>query len=168
MTVKKPITVLVIGTQHEIQRHQDTMPDREEARTEFDKRIRQIIKERKIDLVAEEAGDDTKVWKNLKRNDELAGKYVEAFGGAGSKAVDKPVPTIAKTIADEYGVRHEDVDVDVRANENDRKSIEKRDEAMTEKILDVLKNAERVLVIVGNDHRAGVGQRLKGKGMDVE
>jgi hypothetical protein len=98
------------------------MQDRIEARAEFDKHIRQITNDRKIDIVAEEAGDDTKVWTNLKRNDELAGEFAEAFGGAGSKTVDNPVPTIAKTIADEWGVRHEDVDVDVPANENDPKS----------------------------------------------
>jgi hypothetical protein len=99
---KKPMKVLVIGTQHELQRHQDTMPDREEVRADFDKFLRGTIEERTIDLVAEEAGDDAKVWETLKLND--------VFGDG--MTVDFPVPTIAMTIADKSGLRHEDVDVD--------------------------------------------------------
>jgi broad-specificity NMP kinase len=82
--------------------------------------------------------------------------------------VDNPVPTIAKKIADEYGMRHEDIDVDVRADEKNRESIEKRDAAMTEKILAALGNAESVLVIVGEAHRLSVEERLKAEGFDVE
>jgi pheromone shutdown protein TraB len=165
---EKQIKVLVIGTGHEYQRHQDTMPDREKVRAEFDKFLGRIIKERNIDLVAEEAGDDTAMWENLKRNDELVGEFAEAFGGSGSRTVDKPVPTIARTIADEYRVKHADVDVDVRAKENDAESIKRRDETMTEKILKVLGTTENVLVIVGDAHRAGVVQRLMGEGLSVE
>jgi hypothetical protein len=160
------VRVLVVGTRHELQRHQDTAADREQIRAEFDKRLRQIIEERKITLIAEEAGDDTAVWENLKLEEEAVGKFAEAFGEG--KTVDSPVPTIARTIADEYGLKHTDVDVDVRADENDLKSIEKRDEAMTEKILKVLGAAESVLAIVGEKHRAGVAQRLKDAGMTVE
>ena len=97
-TNKKQIKVLVIGTYHQFQRHQDTMPDREKVRGDFDKFLRGVIDERTIDLVAEEAGDDTVMWENLKRNDELVGQFAEAFGGSGSKTVDNPVPTIASTI----------------------------------------------------------------------
>jgi hypothetical protein len=165
-TVKKPIRVLVIGTNHEYQRHQDTMPDREKVRAEFDKFLRGAFMEGEIDLVAEEAGDDKAVWNNLKRDDELAGEYAELFGGG--KTVEYPVPTLAKIIADEYGVRHADVDVTVRARENDVESIKKRDEAMTEMILKVLGSAESVLVIVGDAHRGGVVQRLIDEGMSVD
>jgi len=48
----KKVRVLVIGTQHQFQRHQDTMEDREKVRDELDKCVRKIIKERKIDLIA--------------------------------------------------------------------------------------------------------------------
>jgi hypothetical protein len=37
------------------------MPEREKARAEFDKLLRQIIKKQKITLITEEAGDDTEV-----------------------------------------------------------------------------------------------------------
>jgi hypothetical protein len=167
-TVKNQIKVLVIGTRHEFQRHQDTMPDREKVRDDFEKFLRGAIKERKIDLVAEEAGDDTTVWEQLRRDDELAGEFANAFGGIGSKTVDNPVSTIARIIANECGARHADVDVDVRANENNVESIRKRDEAMTAKILNALGAAERVLVIVGEAHRAGIAQRLTDEGMGVE
>jgi pheromone shutdown protein TraB len=144
------------------------MPDRERVRADFDKILRRAIQERKIDLVAEEAGDDAAVWENLKRNDELVGKFADAFGGSGSKTVDNPVPTIARKIADDCIVKHADVDVDVRARENDDESIKKRDEAMSEKIVRVLGSAENVVVIVGDAHLAGVVERLTGKGMSVE
>ena len=49
-TVKKQIRVLVIGTEHPIQRYQDTSAERKLLRDEFDKRLRQIIKDRDIDL----------------------------------------------------------------------------------------------------------------------
>jgi hypothetical protein len=163
-SAEKKVRVLVIGTQHELQRHQDAVPDREELRSKFDKRLRQIINERKLDLIAEEAGDDAQVWKNLKENDELA----EAFGDTGYKTVDNPVSTIAKRIADEYRVRHEDVDVDVRAKEDDLESIEKRDEAIAARIIEVLRAAERVLVIVGEKHQAGVAKRLRDNGLTIE
>jgi hypothetical protein len=79
-TGKIEIKVLVIGTRHEYQRHQDTMPDREKVRAEFDKFLRAAIEEQKIDLVVEEAGDDTAVWKNLRQEDQLFGEHAKASG----------------------------------------------------------------------------------------
>jgi hypothetical protein len=99
------------------------------------------------------------MWKNLKLND--------VFGDG--MTVDFPVPTIAKTIADKSGLRHEDVDVDVRVvDEDDLESIEKRSKAMTEKILKVLEGSERAVVIVGELHHKDVVQRLKAESMSVE
>jgi len=143
------------------------MPDREKVRAQFDRLVREIIKSRKVDAVAEEAGDDKAVWEHLKAGETL-GELGEWLFGKGSATVDSPVPTVARKIADEYGVKHEDVDVKVRANEDDPKSIEKRDEAMTEKILKLCGNAKSVLVIVGDAHRASVAERLKKAGWSVE
>ena len=165
--MSKKVAVLVAGTRHEYQRHQDTMPAREKIRAELDQRLRQIIRERKIDLVVEEAGDDKTVWEHL-RKDEPPKEICEAFFGEGSSTVDHPVPTIAKTIADEFCVRHEDMDTDVRADENDAESVQKRDESMTEKFLKVLGNRENVLVIVGDAHRASIAERLEKQGFLVE
>jgi len=137
------------------------VPKLENDRAEFEKFLHRVIQRGKPDLVAEEAGDDEKVWKNLKLQDAFADS-VE------SKTVDNPASPIAKTIAKEYGVRWEDVDVEVRVtNENDIESIEKRSDAMTEKILKVLGAAKRVVVIVGELHREGIVQRLKAKDMSV-
>jgi hypothetical protein len=164
-TVKKK--VLVIGTLHELQRHQDTMPGREELRVEFDKWLRQIIKEQKIDLIAEEAGDDEEEWERLNQDEKATPPELEVLF-EGTEAADHPVSTIAKKIADAE-VRHEDVDVEVRVvNENDIKSIKKRSEAMIEKILQALEGSERAVVIVGELHHEDVVQRLKHEGMDVE
>src|SRR5713101_2727386 len=158
----KQIRVLIIGTGHQIQRHQDTQPEREKRRAEFEECLRQIIKERKIELIAEEAGDDAAVWEKLSQEDELVGEFADAFG-IGSKTVDKPVPTIAKNIADEHPgvVRH----VDIRAPNAEELTVEQRDDAMAAKITDVLKTAESAVVIVGEDHREGVSQRLKAAGL---
>ncbi len=40
--------------------------------------------------------------------------------------------------------------------------------AMAAKIIEVLGNADKVVVIVGEDHRVAVAQRLKDEGMSVE
>src|SRR2546421_9389003 len=161
---KKQIKVLVIGTEHPIQRHQDTSAERKCVRDEFDKRLRQIIKDRNIDLIAEEAGNDTEVWKHLTQDDERVGEYAEAFGGF--KTVAAPVPTIAKEIADEHPaeLRH----VDIRAPNAEKLSIEERDAAMAAKSKEILGDADNIIVIVGEDHRKGVAQRLKDEGMSVE
>jgi pterin-4a-carbinolamine dehydratase len=164
--VKSDVSAVVVGTRHEIQRHQDTIPDRELVRGAFDQRLRHIIKENKIDLIAEEAGDDKATWERLKQDDEMAAQFGGLFED--DATVDSPVPTIAKTIGDEYGVKYSDVDVDVRAEEHDLKSIEKRDEAIAEKIRRVVGTEKRVLVIVGEAHRAGIAERLKKAGLSVE
>jgi NACalpha-BTF3-like transcription factor len=167
MTVKKPTKVLVIGTRHELQRHQDTIPGREKLRVEFDKWLRQIIKQEKIDLIAEEAGDDKEELERLKQDEKATPPELEELF-EGTEAVDHPVSTIAKKIANDE-VRHEDVDVDVRVvSEDDIKSIKERSDAMIEKILKALAGSERPVVIVGELHHIDVIQRLVHEGMDVE
>lgn len=160
-TDKKAVNVLVIGSRHEFQRHQDTEENREKVRAAFDQRLRQVIKERNISLIAEEAGDDKAVWESLKREEDDVGEFAEAFGGG--RTVESPVPTIAKKIADEHKLKH----VDVRADDALKLSVEERDATMTAKILEARRTAESVLVIVGEDHRAGVVQRLKNEGLSV-
>jgi len=163
-TVKKQIKVLVIGANHNSQRRQDTIPELAPVRDQFEQRLREIIKEQKIDLIAEEAGDDTAVWEPLKREEEALGKFAEAFGGG--KTVNHPVSTIAKQITDERPgeLRH----VDIRAPNAEKLSITERDAAMAAKIIEVLGDADSVVVIVGEAHRAGVVQRLKEEGTSVE
>jgi hypothetical protein len=189
-TSGKEIRAVVVGTHHEFQRHQDSSANREQVRAELDYRLRQIIVEQKIDLIAEEAGDDEAAWKELKPDDKIAAEFeqgllemmlkdrkkadedkvpIETGGLFGDvTTVDAPVPTIARILADEYGAKHSDVDVDVRAEEGNAEAIAKRDVAMTEKILSVRGDAESVLVIVGESHRAGVVERLKNVGWTVE
>jgi pheromone shutdown protein TraB len=165
-TPSKGAHVVVLGTHHEFQRHQDTSADRERVRTDLEKLVRKVIEERKVKLVAEEASDDKAVWESMKKDEELAAGFGGLFGDF--KTVDAPVPTIAKELAKEYGAKHADVDVDVRAQEGDAESIAKRDAAMTEKILSGRGDAESMLVIVGEVHRAGVSARLKNAGWTVE
>jgi len=161
-TASKEIRAVVLGTCHEFQRHQDTSADRERVRADYENLLRKMIEERRVSLVAEEASDDKAVWESLKKDEEFAAGFGGLFGAF--KTVDSPVPTIASDVAKEYGAKHADVDVDIRAREGDAESIAKRDAAMTEKILSARGDAESVLVIVGEAHRAGVVGQLKNAG----
>lgn len=158
------IRVLVIGTCHEFQRHQDTAEDREKVRIDLERLLRRVINERSISLIAEEAGDDRAVWESLKQEEDALGEFVEAFGGG--RTVDSPVSTIAKNIADEHKdqVRH----ANIRVNADELSLVEQRDEAMVARVMEILGVAKSVLVIVGEDHRAGVAQRLGEQGLLVE
>jgi len=160
----KEIRILVIGTRHEFQRHQDTAEARIKVRVNFEGLLRQLIKERSVTLVAEEAGDDHAVWEFLKAEEEALGEFAEAFGGG--RTVNSPVSTIAKNLADEHSgqVRH----ADVRMNADDLPLVEQRDEAMASKIIEILGTARSVLAVVGEDHREGVAQRLREQGLLVE
>ena len=155
--------VLVIGTDHAYQRHQDTVPDRKPIRDHFEERLRDIIEEHDVEIIAEEAGDDAAVWEHLKQIDEAGGEFAELFGGG--KTVDAPVPTIGKQIADERPaeLKH----VDIRAPNAANMSIEERDAAMAAKVMEVLGEVDSIVVIVGEGHRAAVAQRLSENDLDA-
>src|ERR1700682_2862912 len=70
-------SVLVIGTGHEYQRHQDNYPAYQAVREQFDNYLRKIAAERTINLIAEEAGDDKEVWTALKKDEK---KTLEDWG----------------------------------------------------------------------------------------
>jgi hypothetical protein len=158
------VRVLVIGTAHELQRHQDNDENRENVRCEFDGLIRSLLKQRSVSLVAEEAGDDREVWKALKSEEEALGEFVEAFGGG--RTVSEPVQTVAKIIADEHSsqVRH----VDIRVDASKLPLVAQRDDEMAAKIMQILESSESVIVIVGEEHRLGVSTRLEKQGLAVE
>jgi len=164
-TGKEQATVLVIGTRHEYQRHQDRMPDREEIRAKFEELLRRVIEERSISHIAEEAGDDTEVWEHLKRQEDATPpELAKLFGG--TEVVDEPQSTIAKQIADEQPAHL--THVDIRPPHAEVMTIEERDEAMAANTMEILGIATNMLVICGERHRAGVGQRIKGQGFRVE
>jgi hypothetical protein len=186
---QKKAKVLVIGTEHEIQRHQDTKPEREELRAEFEKLLRRILEDLKISAIYEEAGDDKEVLEELKLDDapvqeyaekvadklkeKLPGKSsadiieeIEEFFGVAPKPTSGSMPTIAEKIADERPreIRH----VDIRPPHADELTIPQRDEVMSEKILETIKDGEEAIVIVGEDHRKGVAGRLEEAGLSVD
>jgi pheromone shutdown protein TraB len=156
-------SVLILGTGHEYQRHQDRVESSEVVRTKLDKRIRDIISERKIELIAEEAGDDRDVWAALKeqqRKDfELVGALLE-----GTEIIDQPVQTIAKIAADDYHLPH----LDIRPSAASEMTVAERDVEMGKKIVGSLGSASRVLAIVGQDHQRGVAGVLSESGFDVD
>jgi len=53
--------------------------------------------------------------------------------------------------------------VDIRAPNAAEMSIEQRDETMVAKVMELLGTADSAVVIVGEDHRAGVAQRISEK-----
>jgi len=115
-------------------------------------------------VIAEQAGDDTTVWEQLKQEDEACGDdLAELFGG---KTVEAPVSTIATQIADERPGELEHVDI--RAPNAAEMSIEQRDETMVAKVMELLGTADSAVVIVGEDHRAGVAQRISEKDLAVK
>ena len=99
----------------------------------FEKQLREILKQGKIGLIAEEAGDDSEVWEHLKREDQFVEGFEDLFG-LGSQTVDSPVATIAKRIADENPdkIRR----VDIRSPNATDLTIEQRNEVMSTKILE--------------------------------
>jgi hypothetical protein len=162
--------VLVVGTCHEYQRHQDNGPEREKIRADFEKLIRTTVDERGIDLITEEAGNDKEVHAQLKADEAKTAAFNILF--AETNAVHKPQPTIAKIVADE--VLHGN-HIDIRPpgatpleKEADAKLIAERDTAMVAKIVDGLGQATRVLVICGERHRAGLTTHLKNRGWLAE
>jgi len=97
-------TAFVLGTSHEYQRHQDNVDASEQLRAKLEKRIRDIISEKKIELITEEAGDDKDVWSALKEQEkedfELLGALLE-----GTEIVSEPVQTIAKLVVSWFSLK---------------------------------------------------------------
>ena len=154
---------LILGTGHEYQRHQDKVEASEKARTKFKYRIREIVSERQIELLAEEAGDDKAVWAAL--NEQQKSDF-ESFGRLfeGSDVVDEPVQTIAKAVAAECHVLY----IDIRSPRSNEMKVSERDVAMCEKILGSLGSKSRVLVIVGGEHQTGVAKLLSEAGFKID
>jgi pheromone shutdown protein TraB len=160
--------VVVVGTLHEYQRHQDTVSELEEVRAAFDQRLREVIAERGITAIGEEAGDDTAIWEHLKQEEELFGQFVAAAGGGieiEGAIVGGPVPTVANQIAAESSdqIAH----VDIRVDANQFPFVAQRDEQMAMRVMQMSATAENILVIVGEAHREGVTTLLTDAGLCV-
>ena len=159
---KEKNTALVIGTCHEYQRHQDKVEASAQIRAALEKRIRNIISNDKIELIAEEAGNDKEVWTALKeqekKDSEILGALIQ-----GTEIVSEPTQTIAKIVADECHIAH----IDVRPPKAAEMKVPERDTAMGQKIIGSLGSATSVLVIVGQAHQPGVAKFLADAGFSV-
>jgi pheromone shutdown protein TraB len=151
-----------MGTSHEYQRHQDRVEISEQIRAALEKRIREIISNDKIELIAEEAGNDKEVWTALKeqekKDSEILGALIQ-----GTEIVSEPTQTIAKIVAGECHITH----IDVRPPKAAEMKVPERDTAMGQKIIGSLGSATRVLVIVGHAHQPGVAKFLADAGFAV-
>jgi pheromone shutdown protein TraB len=158
----KDVSGLVIGTAHEYQRHQDRVRENAIVRATFEELLRNIIADRKVDLIAEEAGDNQEVLKSLKADEAATAAFGELF--AELKVVDEPRDPIARIVANELGLMW----VDIRSPGAAKMSVVQRDLVMTEKIMEALGSATSVLVICGEDHRVGMSRLLENQGLRVE
>lgn len=158
------VSALIIGTGHEYQRYQDAMAERNLRRAQFGELLRRVIAERKVDLIAEEAGDNQAVLESLKADEAATAAFDGLFADLNAKVIDEPKDTIARTIASESGVRW----VDIRHRCAEEMSIRERDVAMAETIIEVLDGAESILTICGEDHRIGMSGLLQQRGLRVE
>lgn len=148
-------TALVIGTDHAFQRRQDLSAENEAIRDAFENLLQETFTERKTDGIAEEAGNDQSVWEYLRRLDAETPKELRVLF-RGTEIVDSPQPTIARSIAEATGVHY----ADIRATEAENMSVAERDQAMAQAIHNIFANAESVVVIVGEAHRAEVERIL--------
>jgi len=162
---KSPVAVLVIGTCHEYQRHQDRVEEREKVRADFGRLLRRTIVERAVNLIAEEAGDDKEAFDRLKADEAKTPPELQVLF-VGTEGVDVPQSTIAKLIADEH--RGSLTHVDIRPLHADEMTIDESDDAMAAKVMEILGPATSVLVICGKKHRAGLSSRLQGRRLDVK
>lgn len=146
---------LIVGTDHAFQRHQDRSEENEAIRNAFEVFLRATIHTRAVDAIAEEAGGDYEVWEHLRAQE---GGISEEWRGLfeGIEIVDAPQPSIARSLAAEGDIAY----ADVRAAGAETMTIEERDEAMALASVHHFKEAESVLVIVGEDHRVEMARIL--------
>ena len=64
--VRDKSAALVMDTSHQYQTHHDKVDASEQIRPTLEQHIREIISERNIELIAEEAGNEKEVWTALK------------------------------------------------------------------------------------------------------
>ena len=162
--VENVVRVLVIGTFHEYQRHQDIDKDREAFRDQFEQLLRKEIRERDIKLVAEEASKKEEVWAALKAHEAQTAAFNRLY--ADTKFNIGPQDTIAELVVrKEFPGCHY---FDIRPPDAGKMTREEKDSAMFSKVLEGLGSATAVLVISGEDHRNGLCQRFKEQGFQVE
>ena len=149
---------LIVGTDHAFQRHQDRSDENEAIRNAFEVFLRERIQARLVDAIAEEAGDDREVWEHLRAQEAVISEEWRGLF-AGIEIVGGPQPTIARSLAAAAGVAYHDV----RAARAETITIEERDEAMALATFDHFRDAESLLVIVGDDHREEVARILREK-----
>lgn len=151
--------VLIVGLDHWIQRNQDDCPERVVVRRSFENGIRRLIERERIQLVAEEAGNDDEVAAKLQVEEDLWAP----FENRAPRRIE-PLETIARTIANETpGCRH----IDIRPA-GDWVERDRYEQEMIDRTVAGICDARRVLLLCGEDHREGLSKSLVQRGWDVE
>jgi hypothetical protein len=153
--------VLVLGLDHWIQRHQDNIAERNEVRRSFERGIRRLIEERRVQVVTEEAGNDDEVAEALQR-DENAWAPLE---GREPRWIE-PVETIARTVTRALdGCFY--ADIRPPGDWPDSRTPE-YEQAMLNAILLNTANTDSVLVLCGESHRGNISRALAANCRTVE
>jgi hypothetical protein len=154
-SAKSVIFALLLGTDHKYQRRQDPSQENEQVRDQLQQFIQEAIRERNVDAIAEEAGNDQEVWEHLRAEEASMPDELKALFG-GMEIVDTPPQTIARIVAD---AAHRPY-ADIRSPGAETMSIAERDEAMAQAAAERFGTARSVLVIVGEAHRLEVARIL--------
>jgi hypothetical protein len=155
------MNILVLGLDHWIQRHQDNDAERNQARRGFERSIQQLIAERGVELVAEEAGDDNEVAQGLQREENAWAP----FENREPRRIE-PVETIARTVTRvRDGCLH--TDIRPRGNWPDPR-VPEYEQAMLDAIQDTIGNADSVLILCGEFHWRNIADALLQNGWNVE
>lgn len=157
--------VIVVGVNHRVQRvPPDDTPEDYESRVQFEAALQALIEHEGVDLIAEEAGDDEEVARELQRGEEHWAQFT---------AITPPrvVPerTLARQVAERTGTcRH----TDIRPPSGDfppgHGRQEEYERSMFERTLQNGGPAKVVLVICGGCHREPLAQLYRSASLEVE
>ena len=152
---------LVLGLRHEVQRHQNGVAEEDRARKSFGELIRHLIEERRVQVVAEEAGNDNEVAEDIQKGEDVWAKLV----------LEQPrrievFETIARTVTRALDSCNY---IDIRPpRDGPDSSTPEYEEAMLTSILQNVCLADSLLVLCGEDHRQSISEALSRNGWSVE
>jgi hypothetical protein len=154
------VRAIVVGLNHWIQRNQDDIPDRNLKRQVFARSVRRFVEQQRIQLVAEEAGDDERVAAGLQRDEDnwarCEGRPPRRFPA---------IEPISKAVVDQIdSCRHADIHPGTECGAD----FGEYERAMTFRLLENLGGVVRVAVLCGEDHRVALSETLRERSWDVE
>ncbi len=157
--------VLVVGLNHRVQRVVPSYEGKDwENRERYEAGLRTVIRERKIDLIAEEAGDNTQVAHELQKEEDL---WAAILGRQRPQTVE-PQDTLAKRVAESLGIPHHDIRPSADEFPLGHGRTVEYEQEMFETTLILASSANSILVLCGDDHRPALAARFTRAGFEPE